>query len=126
MLTSPVEFIPLFSFVPIKISQLRRTTLPSAQPSPHADLRTSLVKGSLVSLVGMYPHLSVFLPGGTSGKESACPCKRHKRRGFDPWVSNVPWGRKWQPTPVSLPGKFHGRRSLEGYSLWGRKESGMT
>ena len=27
-----------------------------------------------------------------------------------------------QPTPVSLPGKFHGQRSLAGYSLWGRKE----
>ena len=30
--------------------------------------------------------------------------------------------RKWQPPPVLLPGKFHGRRSLVGYSLWGRKE----
>ena len=29
--------------------------------------------------------------------------------------------RKWQPTPVLLPGKFHGRRSLVGYSPWGRK-----
>ena len=33
--------------------------------------------------------------------------------------------RKWQPTPVLLPGKFRGRRSL-GYSPWGRKESDMT
>ena len=32
------------------------------------------------------------------------------------------WGRKWQPTPVSLPGKFHGQRSLASYSPWGRKE----
>ena len=36
------------------------------------------------------------------------------------------WRRKWQSTPVLLPGKFHGRRSLVGYSLWGRKESDMT
>ena len=36
------------------------------------------------------------------------------------------WRRKWQPTPVLLPGKSHGRRSLVGYSLWGRKESETT
>ena len=35
------------------------------------------------------------------------------------------WRRKWQPTPVFLPGKSHGQRSLVGYSLWGRKESGV-
>ena len=33
------------------------------------------------------------------------------------------WRRTWQPTPVFLPGKFHGQRSLVGYSLWGHKES---
>ena len=33
---------------------------------------------------------------------------------------------QWQPTPVFLPGKSHGRRSLVGYSLWGRKESDRT
>jgi len=32
----------------------------------------------------------------------------------------------WQPTPVFLPGKPHGQRSLAGYSPWGNKESGMT
>ena len=41
--------------------------------------------------------------------------------GFDPWVRKVPWRRKWQPTPVFLPGKPHGQRSLVGYSPWGRK-----
>ena len=34
--------------------------------------------------------------------------------------------KKWQPTPVFLPGKSHGQRSLGGYSSWGRKESDMT
>ena len=38
----------------------------------------------------------------------------------------IPWRRKWQPTPVFLPGKCHGQRSLEGYSPWGHKESDMT
>ena len=49
-----------------------------------------------------------------SGKESACQCRKHKRHGFDPWVRKISWGRKWQATPVFLPGKFHGQRSLVG------------
>ena len=49
-----------------------------------------------------------------------------ERPGFDLWVGKIPWRRKWQPTPVLLPGKSHGRRSLVGYSPWGRKESDTT
>ena len=44
----------------------------------------------------------------------------------DPWFGKVSWRRKWLPTPVFLPGKFHGERSLAGYSLWGCKELGTT
>ena len=36
------------------------------------------------------------------------------------------WRRKWQPTPVFMPRKSHGLRSLVGYSPWGHKESDMT
>ena len=36
------------------------------------------------------------------------------------------WRRKWQPTPVFLPGEFHGQRILVGYSPWGYRESAMT
>ena len=36
------------------------------------------------------------------------------------------WRRKWQPTPVFLPGESQGRQSLVGYRLWGRTESDMT
>ena len=43
------------------------------------------------------------------------------RQGFDPWVGKIPWRRKWQPTPVFLPGESHGHRSLAGYSPWGRR-----
>ena len=39
---------------------------------------------------------------------------------------SIPWRRKWQPTPVFLPGKSHGWRSLVGYSPWGCKESDMA
>ena len=66
------------------------------------------------------------LPRWYSGKESACQCKRHKRCVFDPWVSKIPWRRKWQPTPVFFPGKFRGQRSLMGYNPWGCKELDMT
>ena len=46
--------------------------------------------------------------------------------GLDPWVGKIPWRRKWQPTPVFLPGGSHGWRSLVGYSPWGHKESDTT
>ena len=42
------------------------------------------------------------------------------------WVRKIPWRRKRQPTPVSLPGKSHGQKSLVGYSPWDCKESGKT
>src|SRR5574337_38816 len=48
------------------------------------------------------------------------------RPGFDPSVRKIPWRRKWKPTPVLLPGKSHGWRSLAGFSLWGRKELDTT
>ena len=43
------------------------------------------------------------------------------RCGFNPWVGKIPWRRKWQPTPVFLPGESHGQRSLTGYNPWGHK-----
>ena len=48
-------------------------------------------------------------PGGTSGKESTCQCKRSKRSRVPPWVGKIPWRRKWQSTPAFLPGKSHGQ-----------------
>ena len=40
---------------------------------------------------------------------------------YDPWMGKNPWRRNWQTTPVVLPRKSHGQRSLVGYSPWGRK-----
>ena len=45
---------------------------------------------------------------------------------LDPWVGKILWRRKWQPTPVLLPGKSHGWGSMVGYSPWGCKELDMT
>ena len=52
------------------------------------------------------------------GKESACQCSTP---GFDPGVAKTLWGREWLPTPVFLPGEYHGQRSLVGYSSRGSK-----
>ena len=49
------------------------------------------------------------------GKKPTCQWRRY-RGEFDPWVRQIPWRRKWQPTLVFLPGESHGQRSLEGYS----------
>ena len=55
-----------------------------------------------------------------------CQCRRLRRRRFEAWVGKIPWRRKWQPTPVFLPGKSPGERSLVGYSLWGHKRVGYN
>ena len=56
-----------------------------------------------------FPHSSVV-------KESAC-------NAGDPGLGRFPWRRKWQVTPVFLPGESHGQRILAGYSSWGFEES---
>ena len=58
------------------------------------------------------------LPRWLSNKEPACQCWRHRRHVYDPWVRKIHCRRKWQPTPVFLPGKSHGQRSMVGYSPW--------
>ena len=64
----------------------------------------------------------IWLPRWLSGKESACSAVRH---GFNPWIRKITLERKWQPTPVFLPGEYQGQRSLVGYSPWGCKEPDM-
>ena len=59
------------------------------------------------------------LPRWLSGKESAC---KASRPGYNPCVGMTPWSRKWQPTPVFLPGESYGQKSLVGCSPWGHKE----
>ena len=56
--------------------------------------------------------------------DNSCLCNQTWRCRFDPWVGKFPWSRKWQPTPVFLPGKFHGHKSLAGYSPWGSQRIG--
>ena len=67
-------------------------------------------QGSL-SLLGRIPRWH-------SCKEPACQWRSCKRWKFDNWFRKITWSRKWQPTPIFLPGKFYGQRSLEDYSPW--------
>ena len=53
-------------------------------------------------------------------------CLQCKRPRFDSWVRKIPWRKKWQPTPVFLPGESRGQRSLAVYSPWDHKESDTT
>ena len=62
-------------------------------------------------------------PCWLSRKESAC---NTADLGSIPGSGGSPWRRKWQPSPVILPGKSQGQRSLEGYSLWGRSRTGWS
>ena len=61
-------------------------------------------------------------PGSSDGRV----CLQCRKPGFEPWVQKILWRRKWQPTPVFLPGQSHGWRSMTGNSPWGHKESDMT
>ena len=70
-----------------------------------------------------YYPITLAFPGGSGSKSICLQCGRPR---FNPWVGKIPWRRKWQPTPVLLPGESHGWKSLVGYNPWGRKESDMT
>ena len=65
-------------------------------------------------------------PGGASGEEPACQCRRCWRHGFDSWIGKISWRKAWQPIPVFTPGESHGTRSLVGCGPEGCKESDAT
>ena len=77
---------------------------------------TSIILIVLSTINLQFPHSSV-------SKEFACSAGD---LGSIPGSGRFPWRRKWQPTPVFLPEESHGRRSLAGYSPWGRKELDTT
>ena len=75
--------------------------------------RQSFVTGSLMT-------------SGSSREGPVCQFTRCKRFGFDPRVGKIPQRRAWPPTPVFLPGEYHGHRNLAGYSSQVHKESDTT
>ena len=65
------------------------------------------------------PHVRYVagFPDGTVVKNLIGNAGDTRDTGFHLWVRKFSWSRKWQLTPVFLPGKFHAQRSLVGYSL---------
>ena len=80
-----------------------------------------------INVIFVYVYWDITgLPSWLSGNEFTCPCRRCRRHGFDSWVRKILWGRKWQPTPVFLPGESHGQKSLVPTVHEVTKESDMT
>ena len=87
--------------------------------------------GKIFSIIDLsiQPSLCIYtvsgpvlgLPWWFNSKESTCQCGKHM---FSPWVGKIPGRRKWQLTPVFLPGKSHRQRSLVGYIAWDYKRMG--
>ena len=86
------------------------------------DPRVESLEFTTFTLVPIWcrKYIQNGLPRWLSGKESSCQSRRH---WFDPWVRKIPWRRKWQPTPVFLPGESQGQRSPASHSPRNCKES---
>ena len=91
------------------------------------SIKLLIPKDSLFNLWEFLLHVILLLFHGCSAStESTCRCRRHRKRWFNPWVRKIPWRRMWLPTPVFLPGKSHGQRTLVECSPWGHKEWDTT
>ena len=93
-------------------------SFPASGSFQMSQLSTSGGQSIGVSASTSVPPMNTYY-GGSKGKEYALQCSIAR---FNPWIGTISWRRKWQPTPVFLPGKSHGWRSLVGCSPWGRKE----
>ena len=140
-LTRPIAallwVVPRLQFLTvIPCSSSSETILPSfcLASRPEGLLTLPCERGNYISAVFAFyansSEVSCFLSSlfvlfyrDSDGKSVCQQCGRPR---FDPWVGKIPWRRKWQPTPVLLPGKSHGGRSLVGYSPWGHKEMDTT
>ena len=96
------------------------------QPSVEQACWCHFPKSGIFKLSVLFFRRNASFPGGTSGREAVCQCRRGQSRGFDPWVGKIPWRRAWQPTLVFLPGESHGQRSLVGYRSSDCKELDTT
>ena len=90
---------------------------------------TDINTGTKHHKISLSISVFIFLKVNPSG-EAVTMCTRHSTNSYNLYHSLLKhdpiWRRKWQPTPVLLPGKSHGQRRLVGYSPWGCKESDMT
>ena len=121
----------MYSGAEVCTETLGTVTDPLIEAIPcECSAQTHLCSGTLHMLVP--PHrvsleqfvnlqfAKLLFPRWLSVKEPAYQYRKHRRRGFDPWVGEILWRRAWQPTAVFLLGESHEQESLAGYSLWGR------
>ena len=126
-LLDPRELFPVCSPVPWTQSFF-------SQETPHiGHFVTCFVAGIWVA-VGGVRHTgqasTVLLTSWPPPRRHRLPTAKgfltfEQKEQFTPHLGPF-WRRKWQPTPVFMPGKSHGPRSLMGYNPWGRKESDTT
>ena len=100
-----------WKFIPF--DPLRMLLTPYPPPLTTFNLSSVSMNFELFFISHVYEMIWGF-PGGVSGKEPTCQCRRHRCR-FSPWVGKIPWRRAWQATPVSLPGEPQGQ---EPGRLW--------
>ena len=89
---------------------------------------SNMGKSNLTMYKKKYKHSQVEFIAGMKGSLVAQTVKRlstMRETRFDPWLGEIPWRRKWQSTPVLLPGKSHGQRSLVGYFIAPTMENRM-
>ena len=110
-------------FIPWLIPFLSHLSL-SLTPSTTASSLIPLTYGWFSDFSVFPTWLLTYRPSimWLTGKEFACWCRRCE---FDPWVGKIPWRRKWQPTPVFLPGKSHGQTAWQ-VTIHGVTELDMT
>ena len=85
-------------------------------PFNTAPALSSICSPDSLTLIYLSLYRILGFPGGTSGKESACQCRKCNRLVSFPRSGRPPWRRTRLLTPVFLPGESHGQRSLAGYS----------
>ena len=112
-------FSSIYSTCPEIHRKVQRWTPLQSLPSGSSQPDRKPDKGKILKVLNIFwwkVGNETRLPWWLSSREPTCQCRRH---GFNPWVRKIPWRRKWQPTPVFLPGESHAQRSLGGYSPWG-------
>ena len=95
-----------------------RPQLPSPVETISARVCWRNTERSVFFLLFQVPSGHQGLPCWLSWYRTRLWCRRHR---FNSWAGKIPWRRKWQPTPVFLPGDSHGQKSLVGYSPRGHR-----
>ena len=91
----------------------------------HLNFCRFIYTGTSPSVHVSVSKCSIFIKT-SFGSDSERICLQCRRARLDPWVGKIPWRREWQPTPVFLPGEFHGQRAWPAKVFWGCKESDTT